>query len=98
MSEGPGFAVIYRTLLARFDVFFVGVHCPLDELERRQIIRGDRRPGEAQLDFAIVHAHCTYDLEVDGTRRADENADAVIAAWRARKAPGAFRRMLEESE
>jgi chloramphenicol 3-O-phosphotransferase len=29
------------------DVFFVGVHCPLRELKRRERQRGDRRPGEA---------------------------------------------------
>jgi chloramphenicol 3-O phosphotransferase len=42
-------------LLAPFDVFFVGVHCPLPELERRERQRGDRRPGEARRDFDRVH-------------------------------------------
>ena len=32
-------------LLGPFDVFFVGVHCPLPELERRERQRGDRRSG-----------------------------------------------------
>jgi chloramphenicol 3-O phosphotransferase len=81
-------------LLSRCDVFFVGVHCPPGELDRRERLRGDRRPGEAQRDYPTVHAHCIYDLEIDGTRDADDNADAVIAAWRARRAPGAFGRML----
>ena len=81
-------------LLAAHDVFFVAVHCPLDELERRERARGDRRPGEARRDYATAHVHCTYDLEMDGTRDAKDNADAVIAAWRVREAPSAFQRML----
>src|SRR5882757_8544933 len=32
-------------ILEQFDVFFVGVHCPLPELERRETARGDRRIG-----------------------------------------------------
>jgi chloramphenicol 3-O phosphotransferase len=80
------------SLLAPCDVFFVGVHCDLDELERRERLRGDRRPGEAAQDHATVHAHCTCDLEIDGTRDVEDNASDVIAAWQARRAPGAFRR------
>jgi len=76
------------------DVFFVGVHCPLDELERRERARGDRRPGEARRDYETAHLHCTYDLEVDGTADVGANADAVLCAWRERRAPSAFRRML----
>ena len=42
-------------LLEPFDVYFVGIHCPLEELERREKARGDRRIGEARTDYAIVH-------------------------------------------
>jgi len=80
-------------LLAPFDVFFVGVHCPLPELEAREWRRGDRRLGEARNDFSTVHINRTYDFEVDGTQDAAANADAVIAAWRGRQAPGAFARL-----
>ncbi len=43
-------AVLYRlvALLNDIDVFFVGLHCPLPELERRERERGDRRIGEAR--------------------------------------------------
>jgi chloramphenicol 3-O phosphotransferase len=82
------------SLLAPCDVFFVGVHCNLDELERRERVRGDRRPGEAARDHDTVHAHCTYDLEIDGTCDVENNASTVIAAWQARRAPSAFCRML----
>ena len=42
-------------LLTGLDVFFVGVHCPLPELERRERERGNRRVGEARTDYQIVH-------------------------------------------
>lgn len=80
-------------LLQPFDVFFVGLHCPLAELERRERARGDRRLGEARADFETTHALCTYDLEIDATRPAAESAATILAAWRARPAPSAFQRM-----
>ena len=81
------------SLLAGCDVFFVGLRCPLAELEARERQRGDRRPGEARQDHAVVHTFATYDVEVDSTRRLDDNVDHVLAAWRARTRPSAFERM-----
>lgn len=81
-------------LLAGFDVFFVGIHCPLDELERRERQRGDRRPGEARADFAFVHTFGSYDFEVSSTEDADVMASRVVAAWQARATPSAFTKML----
>lgn len=81
-------------LLAGFDVFFVGIHCPLEELERRELQRGDRRPGEARADFAFVHTFGNYDFEVSSTEDADVVASRVVAAWQARTTPSAFAKML----
>ncbi|MCX2954491.1 chloramphenicol phosphotransferase CPT family protein [Lentzea sp. NEAU-D7] len=47
------------------DVLFVGVHCPPDELERRERARGDRVPGQAAAQLRSVHQHGLYDFEVD---------------------------------
>ncbi|MEO8005454.1 MAG: chloramphenicol phosphotransferase [Betaproteobacteria bacterium] len=80
-------------LLAPFDVFFVGVHCPLGELEQREVRRGDRRKGEARQDYAVVHGFGTYDFEVNSTRDLGDNVNAVLEAWDARTPPGAFARM-----
>jgi chloramphenicol 3-O phosphotransferase len=71
-------------LFRPFDVFWVGLHCPLAELEKRELQRGDRRVGEAREDHATVHAHCTYDIEVDSTRPLADNVRAVIDAWQRR--------------
>ena len=80
-------------LLAPFDVYFVGVHCPLPELERRELARGDRRIGEARSDFETIHDFVIYDLEVDSTMPAESNAAAVISSWKQRNRPSAFERM-----
>ena len=80
-------------LLAPFDVFFVGVHCDVDELERRELARGDRRIGSARKDAATTHGFCEYDHEVDTSVPAQELASALSSAWRARRRPAAFERM-----
>jgi chloramphenicol 3-O phosphotransferase len=75
------------------DVFFVGVHCSLDELERRERVRRDRRIGDARRDFHTVHTHCVYDAELDATSfPAEVNADNLLALWRDRERPSAFER------
>jgi chloramphenicol 3-O phosphotransferase len=53
------------TVLAPFEVVFVGVHCALAELERRERARGDRMIGIAAWQFERVHAHHIYDVECD---------------------------------
>ena len=80
-------------LLAPFDVFFVGVHCPLPELERRERHRGDRRIGEARTDFHSVHRFTEYDLDIDATQPTEGNAARLITAWQSRSRPTAFERM-----
>ena len=81
------------SLLGSVDVYFVGIHCPLVELERRELARGDRRIGEARNDFETIHDFVSYDLELDSTRPADSNAAALIAAWKQRSRPSAFNKM-----
>lgn len=85
-------------LLAGQDVFFVGLHCDLAELERREIARGDRRIGDARRDFQQIHSCCRYDAELDSAVPPEANADRLIAAWHARTTPSAFQRLLAEPE
>lgn len=85
-------------LLSQVDVFFVGVHCPLPELERREMERGDRRIGEARADFETTHAFGVYDFEVLSTRPVAENVNEVIAAWKCRQRPSAFEQMAHRLE
>lgn len=80
-------------LLHPYDVFAVGLHCPLNELEQRELARGDRRLGDARNDFATVHQFMTYDIEVNSAASPAANASAVLAAWKSRQSPSAFSRM-----
>ncbi|MGA1600570.1 MAG: hypothetical protein ACO4AU_16105 [bacterium] len=52
--------------------------------------------GEARADFEITHTFGRYDFEVDSTQLREENAHAVIAAWKTRKRPSAFEKMLAQ--
>ncbi|MBI5380888.1 MAG: AAA family ATPase [Opitutae bacterium] len=52
-------------VLQDFAVYFVKVSCPLEELERREKARGDRKIGLAKWQLGLVHSFCEYDAEVD---------------------------------
>ena len=80
-------------LLTGLDVFFVGVHCPLPELERRERERGNRRTGEARTDYQTVHSFTEYDLEVNSMQPNQTNVDTLVDAWKSRHPPSAFERM-----
>ncbi|WP_092160057.1 chloramphenicol phosphotransferase [Bosea sp. CRIB-10] len=84
-------------LLAGQDVFFVGLHCYLAELDRREIARGDRRIGDARRDFHQIHSYCRYDAELDSAIAPEANADKLIAAWHSRTKPSAFQSLLAEA-
>lgn len=84
-------------LLANEDVFFVGLHCDLAELERREIARGDRRIGDARRDVHQIHSYCRYDAELDSAAPPEDNADRLIAAWHSRMTPSAFQHLLAEA-
>ena len=85
-------------LIGHLDVFFVGVHCPLAELERRERERGDRRIGGARHDYETTHRLCLYDLEVDSTGSLEHNVDAVTTAWKHRRRPGALEQMAQRGK
>ncbi len=84
------------SLVSELDVFFVGVHCSLHELERREQQRGDRRTGEARQDFETVHSITSYDLELNCENALEENVAILIQAWKSRKRPSALDKMLQE--
>ena len=82
------------TVLRPEDVLFVGVHCPPDELARRELSRGDRPPGLAAFQYDLVHGHGDYDLECDtsvaGPR---ECAQRIKEFLPGRPTPTAFTRL-----
>lgn len=85
--EFPEWRAELRGLLKSFDVFLVGVHCSLEELDRREQARGDRWIGEGRSHVVEdgIHNFGPYDCEVDTTgREPSEMARELVARWRAR--------------
>lgn len=83
-------------LLSPFDVFSLGLHCPLAELERREKARGDRPIGDARRDFETTHALALYDLELSSTDPLEANVARTLSAWETRTHPCAFERMAAD--
>lgn len=83
-------------LFEPFDVFFIGVHCPLPLLIEREKARGDRPMGSAEQDFHRIHQSQVYDCEVHADRDTDANIGAIISAWQARGGESIFRRLSGE--
>jgi chloramphenicol 3-O phosphotransferase len=53
--------------LAGLEVLWVGVHCAPATAAGRELARGDRPPGMAELQATLVHQDVTYDVTVDTT-------------------------------
>ena len=79
-----------RELLAPYDVFYVGLLCPLPELERRAQARSAGKVEESRQDFLLTPQFGPYDLELDSTVPVEHNAARLIAAWEQRTTPSAF--------
>jgi len=80
-------------LLGDVDVFLIGVHCDLAEIDRRERDRGDRRPGEgwAHVETDLIHTFGPYDLDVDTTHGVSSAlTESVLASWRTRDRPRAL--------
>ena len=54
------------SVLKGYPVLFVGVHCPAEEIDRREKNRRDRTIGQGRAQLAFVHRQNeTYDIEVN---------------------------------
>jgi chloramphenicol 3-O phosphotransferase len=82
-----------HALLGDFDVYLVGVHCPLPELERRERLRGDRPAGDARRDLETVHTFTAYDLDVDSSGPPEAVAAQIISGWLSHAGPRGLRRL-----
>jgi chloramphenicol 3-O phosphotransferase len=83
----PAWRVQLDQLLAGHDVFWVGVDGDLAEINRREMARGDRFPGEGRshVEHDHIHDHGPYHLRIDTTAGVtDAGAHTVVEAWRKR--------------
>ena len=76
------------------DVLLVHVTCDAEELDRREVRRGDRDSGTARRQLNAVFAHGDCDLIVDTTRMASSDAAAaIVALLESPPRPTAFERL-----
>ena len=67
------------TTLKDYPVVFVGVHCPVEELERRELERGDRTIGQARAQLQYVHQQGEkYDFEIDTSGSMDSSIKELV--------------------
>jgi chloramphenicol 3-O phosphotransferase len=83
------------TVLEPFAVYFVGVRCSLEEAKRREQTRGNRLIGTAERQFARVHRHSLYDVEVDTTQTSSQACAEQIRAFVGSNEPVAFARLRQ---
>jgi len=62
----------WRAALKPYNALFIGVHCQLEELEKREKIRKDRMPQSSRGQYFVVHENVVYDLEVDTSKMRTE--------------------------
>lgn len=66
-------------LMCDYPILFVRVYCPLEELKRREIERGDRDIGSAEGNYHILYPKDDYDIVVDTYKNTSEEcADMII--------------------
>ena len=74
-------------------VLFVGVHCPLPELERREKERADRGEGWAREQYEVIHANKVYDVEINTSVSTPEECVEQIIAYYMSQQPSAFKQV-----
>ncbi|MFD8478364.1 chloramphenicol phosphotransferase CPT family protein [Kitasatospora sp. NPDC059673] len=83
-------------VLRPYRVLFVGVRCDVEELTRREVVRGDRPPGLAAHQYDLVHRHGDYDFECDsGAYSPRECAEQIKAFLPNQPDSTAFGRLRE---
>lgn len=83
-------------MLADCSVFYVGVTCPLPELESRERLRGNRYLGEGRSHIEDgIHTWSDYDLTIDTHAKSTaENVTMVLSALQSyRVHDSVFRRL-----
>jgi chloramphenicol 3-O phosphotransferase len=80
---GPLSHARWARVLTGLDVLWVGVRCAPGAAADREAARGDRVPGMAAKQAALVHEGVAYDLEVDTTSASAEACARTIAEYAA---------------
>lgn len=89
----PEFLTDYLKVFEGFEVYFVGVHCPIEVISEREKARPGRFPGTAFGHMEVCHAHGDYDVDVDTATLSPRQCAATVMDFLAGGKPGAFDRI-----
>lgn len=81
MSNGEEYRLLEEcvALLYDYPILFIKVICPLHELKKREIERGDRDIGSAEANYNMLYPKDDYDIIVDTYENSTEEcADIII--------------------
>ena len=84
----------YCTALKGLRVYFIGVNCPLEELERREDVMPNRTVGCARAQISQVHVPGDYDMWVDTGKDNPTKCAQQILDFVANNEPRAFDRVV----
>ncbi len=76
---GAGSQRRWQRVLDGIEVLWVGVRCDSEVASAREAARGDRVPGMAVSQAAVVHEGVRYGVEVDTTRTGSADCARIIA-------------------
>jgi chloramphenicol 3-O phosphotransferase len=81
-------------LVSGYTLLYVGVFCPIEVLEQREVARGDRKIGLSRYQAPRVHLNSEYDVEIE-THELSPNqaAQKVLLTLDAIMPPTAFERL-----
>ena len=83
----------YVEVFSGLKVIFVGVHCPLSMIDKREAARPGRFPGTAAGHFEVCHAHGDYDIEVDTSIDQPQQCAEQVVTFIRKQTPMAFTRL-----
>ncbi len=65
--------------IKQYNVFRIGLYCSIEELEKREQERKDRKIGLAAYQFSRVHENMKYDIELDTeSKNVEECIDEIL--------------------
>jgi chloramphenicol 3-O phosphotransferase len=93
LSAG-GAHVHLADLLAGLDVYLIGMHCDVDEIDRRERARADGGSASAEPTSPwTAHTFGPYDLDVDTTTAITSDlVTSILGAWNRRTSDWALPR------
>ncbi len=78
-ENGEGTLDDFKNQLSDFEILYVNVTCPIEELRKREAQRGDREIGSAEKQLKYIDPQDGYDITIDTFMYSmEECADMVL--------------------